>query len=64
MGTFDDFMIEKAVKDGAKEEKLRARITELEKLLQELIDIEGPQPGHIMWATKVKAALAKPRTFS
>jgi hypothetical protein len=59
MGVFDDFMIEKAVKDGAREETLRARVRELEQLLAELIDIEGPQPGHIMWANKVKAALAK-----
>lgn len=28
-------------------------------LLEELIDIEGPQPGHVMWARKVQAAIAK-----
>ena len=33
------------------------RIRELEGLLTELIDIEGPQPGHVMWARKVEAAL-------
>jgi hypothetical protein len=30
-------------------------------LLAELIDIEGPQPGHVMWYRKVQAALAKAR---
>lgn len=32
---------------------------ELLELLVELTDIEGPQPGHIEWANKVKAAIAK-----
>lgn len=35
----------------------QARIAELEALLTELIDIEGPQPGHIEWYRKVLAAL-------
>lgn len=39
--------------------KLIAAAPELLALLQELIDIEGPQPGHITWANKVKAAIAK-----
>ena len=30
----------------------------METLLRELIDIEGPQPGHIMWARKVQTFLA------
>jgi hypothetical protein len=29
----------------------------LEALLHELIDIEGPQPGHVMWYRKVQHAL-------
>jgi hypothetical protein len=29
----------------------------LEALLLELIDIEGPQPGHVMWYEKVTRAL-------
>ena len=39
--------------------KLIAAAPELLALLIELIDIEGPQPGHITWANKVKAAIAK-----
>lgn len=31
---------------------------ELLSLLRELIDIEGPQPGHVTWARKVQAAIA------
>lgn len=33
-------------------------IIELRALLQELIDIEGPQPGTSAWAEKVRAALS------
>lgn len=33
------------------------RINELEALLRELIDIEGPQPGHVTWARNVADAL-------
>lgn len=32
---------------------------ELLQLLQELVDIEGPQPGTAAWADKVRAAIAK-----
>jgi hypothetical protein len=32
-------------------------IESLQRLLEELIDIEGPQPGTRMWADKVFAAL-------
>lgn len=39
--------------------KLIAAAPDLLALLQELIDIEGPQPGHIMWANKVKVAIEK-----
>lgn len=28
-------------------------------LLQELIDIEGPQPGHVGWYLNVQAVIAK-----
>lgn len=28
-------------------------------LLQELVDIEGPQPGHVEWARKVSSVIAK-----
>lgn len=28
-------------------------------LLKELVDIDGPQPGHAEWARKVNAAIAK-----
>jgi hypothetical protein len=34
---------------------------ELVALLEELIDIEGPQPGTAAWAAKVRAALARAR---
>lgn len=30
------------------------------ELLRELVDIEGPQPGHVMWARKVWAFLGIP----
>lgn len=39
--------------------RLIAAAPELLALLKELIDIEGPQPGHIEWARKVQAAIAK-----
>jgi hypothetical protein len=39
--------------------KLIAAAPDLLELLQELVDIEGPQPGHVMWANKVKAAIEK-----
>ena len=35
------------------------RILDLEALLWELIDIEGPQPGTTVWANKVRTALAQ-----
>jgi hypothetical protein len=28
-------------------------------MLKDLINIEGPQPGHVMWAIRVKAVIAK-----
>jgi hypothetical protein len=40
---------------------LIASAPDLLALLEELIDIEGPQPGHIEWANKVKAAIRKAR---
>lgn len=33
------------------------RLEAAEQLLRELTDIEGPQPGHVMWARKVWAFL-------
>lgn len=42
--------------DKAREASVR--IEELENLLQELVDIEGPCPGTGGWAAKVRAALA------
>jgi hypothetical protein len=39
--------------------RLVAAAPDMLALLEELIDIEGPQPGHITWANKVKAAIAK-----
>lgn len=42
-------------------ERLQAESNGLAALLRELIDIEGPQPGHVMWFQKVSAALAKLR---
>lgn len=39
--------------------KLIAAAPDMLALLAELIDIEGPQPGHIEWANKVKAVIAK-----
>lgn len=51
------------VRVGSDEDDANARLIaaapELLALLTELIDIEGPQPGHIEWANKVKAAIAK-----
>lgn len=38
-------------------ETVRAERDALRALLLELIDIEGPQPGHVMWFRKVQAAL-------
>jgi hypothetical protein len=37
--------------------KLVAEVEYLRALLQELIDIEGPQPGTADWAAKVREAL-------
>jgi len=39
--------------------RLIAAAPDLLSLLIELTDIEGPQPGHIAWANKVKAAIKK-----
>lgn len=39
-------------------DQAEARIHELEALLMELTDIEGPQPGHVKWYHKVQTALA------
>lgn len=46
--------------EGTQErEALRVTAPELLALLRELVDIEGPQPGHSAWAQKVDAAIAK-----
>lgn len=42
-----------------KYELMRAAAPELLAVLQELLDIEGPQPGTHEWATKARAAVAK-----
>jgi hypothetical protein len=34
---------------------------ELVRMLEWLIDLEGPLPGHVEWFHKVEAALAKAR---
>lgn len=39
--------------------RLIAAAPELLALLVELVDIEGPCPGTVSWATKVHAAIAK-----
>lgn len=39
--------------------KLVAAAPDMLALLQELIDIEGPQPGHGFWANRVEAVIAK-----
>ena len=39
--------------------RLIAAAPDLLALLQELIDIEGPQPGTAAWADKARAAIAK-----
>lgn len=39
--------------------RLIAAAPDMLALLQELIDIEGPQPGHVMWFENVKAVIAK-----
>lgn len=41
-----------------------ARNKQLEALLRELLDIEGPQPGHVMWYRKVCDALGIPSDAS
>lgn len=41
--------------------RLIAAAPEMLSLLQELIDIEGPQPGTSAWAEKVRATIAKAR---
>lgn len=40
-------------------QSFRRERDELVTLLRELIDIDGPQPGHVMWARKVQDAIAK-----
>lgn len=40
-------------------QKAAERIRDYEMLLEELIDIEGPQPGTHEWFNKVKATMAK-----
>lgn len=45
-------------------EQLCAIKADLLALLQELIDIEGPQPGTSEWAAKVQAVIAKATTES
>lgn len=48
---------------GSPERRANARLIaaapELIALLQELVDIEGPQPGTAIWADKALAAIAK-----
>ena len=44
---------------GLTPRQLADQRAELLGLLQELIDIEGPQPGTAEWASKVRAAIAK-----
>lgn len=39
--------------------RLMAAAPDLLAVLQELIDIEGPQPGAAVWADKARAAIAK-----
>jgi hypothetical protein len=39
--------------------RLIAAAPDLLAVLQELIDIEGPQPGTATWADKARAAIAK-----
>jgi hypothetical protein len=43
--------------DDCQKRDLLYEIERLRALLQELIDIEGPQPGTADWAEKVRAAL-------
>jgi hypothetical protein len=42
--------------------RLIAAAPKMLSLLQELIDIEGPQPGTSEWAAKVRAAIAEAKT--
>jgi hypothetical protein len=50
-------------KRSGQEAKANARLIatapDLLAVLQELIDIEGPQPGTAAWADKARAAIAK-----
>jgi hypothetical protein len=52
-----DFRITLAL--GTHAAKMEEQRDEFLGLLEELIAIEGPQPGTSQWATKVRAALAK-----
>jgi hypothetical protein len=54
--------VQPADEDGIEGEfnaSLIATAPDLLAVLQELIDIEGPQPGTVAWADKARAAIAK-----
>lgn len=44
--------------------KVRAQRDELLLLLEELVDMEGPQPGNSAWGDKVRSALLRAREQS
>jgi len=49
----------KVVPAAASSVDLIAAAPDLLALLEELVDIEGPQPGHVEWYGRVVAAIAK-----
>lgn len=44
---------------GRANARLIAKSPEMFALLQELIDMEGPQPGNVTWAQKVQKLIAE-----
>lgn len=48
-----------SIEQAAANANLIAAAPEMLALLEWLIDIEGPQPGHAEWATKVQCVISK-----
>lgn len=53
---YGGFLVAESIKDG-EVANLIAHAPAMRDLLIDLIDIEGPQPGHVYWYRKVKAVL-------
>lgn len=54
-----DLLAREDAERAKREERMREAAPELLALLKELVDIEGPLPGDIQWANKVRATIAK-----